>query len=407
MNKEPKINFVEKSTDFVGIKLNKNEIEIYIPQVFRKEENYKRDLLLFLNSISLAKTIEHENIRKGKKEEEIWPFNSYLWIINDFLESGYYHNREKTYSDSHNGKIEWKKTLNNPPIYSNGQFIYDKLITSRMSISNDIIAQIYKLCLKQSINRVGWLYNYDFYVDVRQLISTKEMIATIQKELLDTFDDIKRTRYSHMLKILKASSGNNLISNFSTYGIENYHYVFETMVDMFFDGIKDDKKKYNPNSYWKLNSQAPFKATSLRPDTILKRNEITYILDAKMYQYGATHNINDLPSTDSIQKQITYGDHAYNKLKIKKIRNAFILPYNKKNVSFINDVGILRYNDSNLVYFGQAYADWRSVVGQPKDYEKVFAYGIDFNYLLKNYKKIDTNIIDTLCSSIEEQLKIS
>ncbi len=47
MNKEPEIRFVEKSTDFVGIKLNQDKIEICVPQVFRKEENYKRDLLLF------------------------------------------------------------------------------------------------------------------------------------------------------------------------------------------------------------------------------------------------------------------------------------------------------------------------------------------------------------------------
>ena len=120
-----------------------------------------------------------------------------------------------------------------------------------MSASNDMIAQIYKLCLKQSINRIGWLYNYNLYVDVQQLVSVTEMISIVCKELLNTFDDIKRIRFNHMLKILKNVDGDNVISSSSTYGIENYYYVFETMVDMLFDGIKDDKKKYNPNGYWK------------------------------------------------------------------------------------------------------------------------------------------------------------
>ena len=56
MNKEPKINRVTKSNDFVGICIEDGEINIYVPQVFRKESNYKRDLLLFLKSIFLAKT---------------------------------------------------------------------------------------------------------------------------------------------------------------------------------------------------------------------------------------------------------------------------------------------------------------------------------------------------------------
>ena len=401
--KEPKINYVDKSTDFVGICLNEGNVEINVPQVFRKEENYKKDLLLFLNSISLAKTVDKEKINSGTKDNDIWPFESYLWIIKDYLDNGFYYNREKVYSNSYSGKIEWKKTLRDLPIYSGGNIIYDKLVTSRMSASNDMIAQIYKLCLKQSINRIGWLYNYNLYVDVQQLVSVTEMISIVRKELLNTFDDIKRIRFNHMLKILKNVDGDNVISSSSTYGIENYYYVFETMVDMFFDGIKDDKKKYNPNGYWKLNNQKEKVASSLRPDTILKRNDATYILDAKMYQYGVTHNTNDLPETQSIQKQITYGDFVYNNIGDKNVRNAFILPYNKELKEFKNDEDVLKYNNGDLAYFGYSRVDWRE---EFKDYDYVYAYGIDFNYLLRNYKKVDTDMVNSLCTSIEKQLEI-
>ena len=69
-------------------------------------------------------------------------------------------------------------------------------------------------------------------------------------------------------------------------------------------------------------------ASSLRPDTILKRDGATYILDAKMYQYGVTKDVRDLPETQSIQKQITYGDHVFNTLDKSdnpKVRNVFVL----------------------------------------------------------------------------------
>ncbi len=403
MNKEPKINPVTKSNDFVGIRIEDGEINIYVPQVFRKETNYKRDLLLFLKSISLAKTLEKEKLDKGSNNlDNVWPINSYLWIIKDYLENGFYYNREKVYSNSYSGKIEWKKTMKQIPIYSDGNIIYDKLVTSKMAASNDLIAQIYKLCLKQSIEKIGWVYNYNLKVDVQQIVSTSEMVATVRKEINNTFDDIKRMRFNHMLKILKTTEGNKVVSNEYTYGIENYYYVFETMVDKLFDGIKEsEKKKYNPNGYWQLNNQKPGLASSLRPDTILKKDGATYILDAKMYQYGVTKDVRDLPETQSIQKQITYGDYAYHQLNENKVRNAFILPYNKKLKCFVEDTNTLKYNDGNLAYFGQAYTDWRNTEDQ-KDYEKVYAFGIDFNYLLKNYNKPDYVIIDSLCSKIEE-----
>ena len=338
----------------------------------------------------------------------LWPINSYLWMIQDYLENGFYYNREKIYTNSFSGKIEWKKTLKQMPIYSNGNIIYDKLVTSKMMASNDLIAQIYKLCLKQSVDKIGWVYNCNFKIEVQQIVSTSEMISVVRKELNNTFDDIKRMRFNHMLKILKTTEGNKMISNKYTYGIKNYYYVFETMVDKLFDGIKEsEKKKYNPNGYWQLNNQNPKLASSLRPDTILKRNGATYILDAKMYQYGVTKDVRDLPETQSIQKQITYGDHVFNTLDKSdnsKVRNAFILPYNKKLENFVNDLNTLKYNDGNLAYFGQAYTDWRNAE-DPKDYEKVYAFGIDFNYLLENYNRPDYAIIDTLCKRIEDLIK--
>ena len=118
--------------------------------------------------------------------------------------------------------------------------------------------------------------------------------------------------------------------------------------------------------------------------------------------------LNDLPETQSIQKQITYGDYVFNTLDKSdnsKVRNAFILPYNKKLENFLNDPNTLKYNDGNLAYFGQAYTDWRNAE-DPKDYEKVYAFGIDFNYLLKNYNKPDYVIIDTLCKKIEKLIDI-
>lgn len=407
MNKDVEVVSVDNSNDFVGIKIDEGRVKVFIPSVFREDESQKKDIKLFLESLEIAKTKTETNISRGSNvKDDIWPIDSYFWIINDYLENGFYYNREKRTSHSNSGKIDWKRTLQQTtPIYSSGNIIYDQLITSHMTPSNDMMAHIYKLCLKQSIDKVGWLYNYDFHIQISQIVSVKEMIMKVRKEMNETFDDIKRLRFNHMLKILTTTEGDSMLSSHYTYGIFNYYYVFETMVDMFFGSISgDEKKKYDPNGYWKLKGQKEIPASKLRLDTILKRNDKTYILDAKMYQYGATHNPKKLPETQSLQKQITYGDYVSNNLQDKNVRNAFILPYNKKLKSFINDPSAIKYNDSNLVYFGYAYVDWRNN-DDFQDYDNIYAFGIDFNYLLNNYKNPNHEVINQLCEVIEDNIK--
>lgn len=400
-NRDVLINYVEKANDFVGIKIKNNKVQLYVPQMFRIDQSYTKDVFIFLKSLSLSSAIKKENIKKGKDlTKEIWPFDSYLWIIKDFIENGFYYNREKVYS-SNCGKIEWKKTMKNIPIYSDENLIYDKLITSKMSATNDIIAQIYKLCLKQSIDKIGWLFNYNVQIDIQQIISKKEMIYKIKQEFINTNDDIRKIRFKHMLKILTNTEGQNMISSFYSYGIENYYYVYERMIDIYFKGIKGkEKEKYNPNGYWQLNNRELYKASSLRPDTILKNNGKTFIIDAKMYQYGATHNIEDLPNAQSMQKQITYGDYVFNVLNEKDIKNIFILPYNKELPEFKEDNNIFYFNNSNFAYIGYAFVDWRNLKSI-NDYDYIHTFLIDFNYLLENYNNSDNNSINNFCSFVD------
>ena len=54
---------VEKSNDFVGIKFENNSVNLFVPQVFRQDENRKQDLLLFLKSLSIAKSSEKESVK--------------------------------------------------------------------------------------------------------------------------------------------------------------------------------------------------------------------------------------------------------------------------------------------------------------------------------------------------------
>lgn len=403
----PKIKYVRNSKEFVGIKIDDDSLKIYVPEVFRLSEDEKiknKELLLFLKSISLAQTIRQEHIKSTDNVDagNMWPIDSYLWLINDYLENGYYYNREKKTSRNKSGKIDWKRTLRTVPIYSNGNLIYDKFVTSSMSASNDIIAQIYKICLSHSLKKIGWAFNLYFYVDVQQIKSIKEMVYITNNELSSTFDDMKRMRYKHMLKVLKGIKGDKAILNKYTYGIKNYYYVFERMIDIFLKGI-GEKSRFYPSGFWQIKGEPKYLSSNLRPDTIyMKKNEI-FIIDSKMYSYGITGSLSDLPTTDSMQKQITYGDFIKNILFPDfKVRNVFILPYDKYLEVFDKNEKFIKYYDDNLVYIGKAYVNWRNEKKQEHDY--IFAFMIDFNFLLKNYNSRNMMFIERICNHVNNIL---
>ena len=413
-NKNVQIKRVYKSNHPVGIVTKDSLITVYVPSFFRQEKDEKQlksDLLLFLASINIAKK-EYKNINGSKDEGTCWSFESYLWLIKDYINNGVYYNREKQYSDNYKGKIHWKKTLRKMPLISIGNVIYDKLVVAKANTVNDIISHTYKYCLKKSIERIGWLVNFEEKIRIQPLYSKSEMIYFVKKELSSTFDDIKRFRFRHMLAILESIENDCFISSKFNYTIENYYYVFEKMIDDLLLGIKgNQKKKYNPFGEWKLLDLERFLSSNLRPDTIFLKTSngtrTTYIIDAKMYQYGSTRNPRDLPDTSSMQKQITYGDFIKNYVDpLTKIRNAFILPYNKILPEFYFDINDQRKRvlNDDIIYIGEATVNWRDN-HRLEDYDRIFTFLIDFNYLLRAYRNRNSQCIDNLTDKIESLLK--
>ena len=78
MNKDVKIVPVDKSNSFVGIKIDEGIVKVFVPRVFREDEDWKKDIRLFLKSIEIAKTKNTENINKGSNNiDNAWPIDSY------------------------------------------------------------------------------------------------------------------------------------------------------------------------------------------------------------------------------------------------------------------------------------------------------------------------------------------
>lgn len=380
--------------NYVGIRFYEDEVKVYFPlgyEIPSENSECRKSIMNLMKTIAIGNHLINSDstlsISNGK-EEEI-PFNSFLWIINDYLNNGLYTDKEKIYKKNQNGKINWKKTLNTKFYISGKNVIYLNPYVEKNTLEDNIITDIHAYCVKVSVEYIGWIFG-NIPIPNNNIIESRYgyYIKILNKEIMHSFDDRKKTLLINLKKVLEMSGGTNK-TKLKNYGTNQYEYIWEYMVNDVYGN--EDVNKYFPNSrYHLLGFNKIIEASSLRPDSILLVEKDIYILDSKYYKYGITKNPFHLPSTDSVQKQITYGEHIENNYDYKKIYNAFILPYNK----YKNPFGL----SNNIEYVGFSESSWKN---SNKYYEKVSIILIDTYYLIDNYTKRNRNDINKLISSIQ------
>lgn len=389
---------------FVGVKIRNGKIDFYYPNTYdlATEDDVpslRKDILSILSTISVANTLSRDiiKIESTYSNNESISLISYIWKIREFLKNGFYINREKTYKTNQKGRVDWKKTLDTETIISGGNIIYRDMVVQVLNDNDNLLVEIDKYCVKKSIDFIGWLfgiYSSDFIKT--KPFNKKLYVYTLKQELHKTFDDNKKLNLLHMLKIVEGLSEENDFEKV-VYGVDSYHHIFEEMIDRMFGNRKSSD--FNPSATWQLkkNQFTEKKARDLRPDTILVKDDVVYVLDAKFYQFGFTGKDDDMPETTSIQKQITYGEYIkQNKLgdDIKKIRNAFILPYNKNNNKF-------DYNN-NIEYIGYSKTNYKK---NNEEHEIVHAFLIDLKYVISNFSYAEhKDEIEQLVDEIEKNI---
>lgn len=409
----------EEQNSFVGLRIRNGEIHFHYPESYQLSDKsdkkaFRHDVVNIIRTISLAKSKSaiNTNNDSGIAPNDQFAIMSYLWIIRDYLSNGYYRNSEKIYRTNGKGKINWKKTLETQPIISNGNVIYNNVIIEVRNDCDDIITEAHKWCVFDSVRKIGWLFGLNeksVFVARTADSVIKKYIRAIKTELMRTFDDVKKVRLNHMLRVLTGVDDSDRTREI-VYGVDKYHYVYERMVDYVFSNVTDITK-YNPNAKWYLrkNGYAPKDASSLRPDTIRLEpisngssvgEKVAYVLDAKFYRFGTTGNEGDLPTTTSIQKQITYGDNIICNLQKKEniscVYNAFVMPYNRSN----NPFGY----DSDLEYIGYSEANWRN---DELAHTRICAFLIDTKHLISvwsqgNCTEDIAKLIDEIGKAVEK-----
>lgn len=403
--------------NFVGLKYQKNKINIYLPlgydmTVFKTDQDLnssqKVDLLLLLKTISLVKSLYNSKTDFGEDtgdNNEI-PFNSFIWMISDYFNNGLYQEIDKRYAQKAHGKINWKRTLNSEHYFTNNSVIFINPFYETNVQKSSIITELNNYCLHKSVEYIGFLFGNIIFPECNLKESfvkdnLRYYIDILNKELSKSFNDRKKLLITHIKRILEMSFDDSF-ENQATYGTRRYEYAWEKMVNSTL-GSKIDISKFFPNAYWNIKGKKQEDRSKLRPDSIYidrKYNKL-YILDAKYYKYGITGNISDLPHTDSIQKQITYGDHISNHYEIygfekNNIYNAFIIPFNRHSEPFLSE--------DNMKYMGYANSAWRDKT-QFRNYERISLLLIDMKYMIDCFYEKEKVDLENLITLIEESSK--
>lgn len=372
---------------FVGLILEKSKVHIYSPEAYPldlESRTFSDDI------ISLFRTF---NNSKWSDEKEEYPnkiangptfdaFESYIWVIKDYISNGvpldHFCERKKNVG----GKISWKRTIQSSNlIISDGNILYDPLISVRQYHSESLFSQIYRKCLNMSISYFGWLYHLETKEDFNiEETEKKQYLAYLKNRLLQTYTDYGKILILHLMKIVSGVSslqkGDKL-----QFGVQEYHSIFERLVDYYFGNVSRIEDFY-PGASWHLKKldYSESKCSPLRPDTVVVNGVEAFVIDSKFYRYGSTALLNTLPDTSSIQKQITYGDFIKNNnlFGISIVYNVFLLPYDK-TAKYYRDIELFESTD-NIQFIGYAETEWRS---GSTSHEIIYAFLIDLKYLIK------------------------
>ena len=407
--------------EFVGLKFENGKLTVNFPIGYAPSENEKDSRKDILNLISVLSTFSdhkdsfynNSDLKNADKVE--FPIHAYLFIINNFLNNGYYIERETTYNRAVSGKINWNRTIKQiRPQIADENVVYLDFITRKTNHNEaELITLIHKYCVYESFSKIGFLFS-SFVPQKSELKFNGNLFKTvIRTKLAGTFSEKNQLLFKNMLDIINYIDSNGEDKNFY-YGTEKFEHVWESLVDTVFG--ENDKEKFYPKCNWVIfgegNSEHElhydsdvYKKFSLRPDTIMitnrgKAGQKIFVLDSKYYTYGISNNAGNLPASDSITKQIDYaqfiekGERPLPKdvlaqLNKEEIYNAFILPYNNQKTKTAPD--------PLLKIFGYAKSD--SSTGSKK-YHKIYGILLDVKTIMHRHLPHDNQMIAELSEKI-------
>lgn len=413
---------MDSADEFVGIRCKEGSVKILFPAgYFQNDKEIKnlpedalREKILNLFSVLGDNSLSSENEKSSDSQisdnlSEVWfPMNAYLNVLRNYLDFGYYTERETTFRRGTPGKIHWGRTIKTtrPMLSEDEQEVFYLNPIARCTNHNEseLITQIHKFCVQDASKRIGFIFGVeiqqeptlDFDYDLFQSVLQAKISKTFNDRLLHLFGDLQRIVEFIANKLTSDSSG----ADDFYFGVNRFAPIWEAMLDRIFGnlGPNETRADFYPHSFWQIENGSHkdadlYSKNALRPDTIMRQRDNTgkdeiFVLDAKFYSHGISGN-GTLPDSGSITKQIAYAEYIETKDGGEKfgvdglhVYNAFLLPYpysadKEKNAS-----------PYRMKFFGFAHGDWKNITKDNefyRPYHRIVGIFLDVESVMKNY----------------------
>lgn len=392
------INTNQEGDRFVGMKAGASGAAVCFPigyQLSADEKGVRRDILhLFHVLAEFTETPEQMFGKRGASQPVTFPVSAYLEIINSYMESGYYKERDPVYQTSDRGNIDWARTVRRQPALIQADLtpVYMQYTVRKPALnSNKEITRIHIHCVYESFDKLGWLFTPYKPPKPPGTLDVRRASTVLTDKLRSTNNDKKKRLFQAMLDMLRymAAPEHGL-----PFGTDHFETVWEKLIDRIFG--TGNKRDYYPRTRWLLPYGKHRDKYPLEPDSIMITGGKIYVLDAKYYRYGVSGDPDDLPNSSSINKQITYGEYIYRRKNIPDLFNAFLMPYNASD----NPFGVHEL----FCNIGMAVGDWKD---NRHNFEKIQGILIDTRYLMYHYTGDTQGSIAALAESIENALAVN
>lgn len=370
-----------RGTDtFVGLCSDGKEIEICFPLGFRlsdTQEGQKQDIRLLIRVLSRFSQTEDRPPRPGGKTIAGCPIHAYLTVLDEFYNRGYYTELERICKTGGRGPKNWSRTVaTQTPYPQNGSLLFLTPVTRESRVNTEsYLTKISEFCVEEAYQKIGFLFP-----DCTPRRSTlpfdeKRFLSVLHDRLRRENNDRNKNLLSGMIDMIQYLGRNGKAAGFF-YGTDRFEFVWQQLID--FDFGTERKQDYYPRAFWKLTSGSIRPTYPLIPDTITRDAGDIFVLDGKYYRYGDSGLPEDLPGSNSISKQITYGEYIAVSPKFQDaaglpptVYNAFLLPFDQESGLFPSA--------GPMYLAGEAQSNWKRSGAL---YERIYGVLLDSKWLM-------------------------
>lgn len=346
----------DRTSDRVGISINKDDIKVTFPYHYFKDEQEKnlkksrnnkeifkdiylkdeyKDIKLLIQVFVKYYKQKGESLKKESEENSVFPIFHYLEICKYYDKYGFYKKRGKNIKKSSKGKIDWKKTfVKSERIYTEDGIFFKNLYSKSIDEKEIFITECMKYVLSEGYNNFGKYFGigirFNGKINDKIFLNPLLVIKKLKIYSGQLFKDYEVRLINNLIGYFEGEDriGNDKIG-LSTNRFEN---IWEKMVGEYIQKnvaefglpekavLENEKKiKFGSTKNKGIKKNSNNEEYFFVFDHYYEEKDEVYLYDSKYYKI-----INHLN-----EKQVLYHYFLTNVENKKILENRLILPKNK------------------------------------------------------------------------------